>query len=65
MSDEEGAMSDDAKATTNEDAQLAVLREIRDLDREMLAAQKAHMWILLPIFALLAIMTILGLTGFL
>ena len=46
------------------DETLAVLREIRDLQREMLARQNAHLWILLPIFALLAMMLILGLAGF-
>ena len=46
------------------DEQIALLREIRDLQKESLAQQKAHMWILLPIFALLAILLILGLAGF-
>lgn len=54
-------MADDDGGT---DEQLALLREIRDLNREMVAQQKAHMWILLPIFALLAILLILGLAGF-
>jgi len=48
-----------------EDEQIALLREIRDLHKETLAQQKAHMWILLPIFTLLAMMLILGLTDFL
>lgn len=46
------------------DEQLALLREIRDLQKEMVAQQKAHMWILLPIFVLLAILLILALAGF-
>lgn len=56
---------DDARETTAEEEQLALLREIRDLHMEQLAQTKSHNWILLPIFALLAIMLILGLSGFL
>lgn len=59
-------MSDEERAdeTASDDEVVAVLREIRDLQKEMLARQKAHLWILLPIFALLAMMLILGLAGF-
>lgn len=68
MSDEDGAKKTTKKTTkkpAGDDDQLALLREIRDLNREMVAQQKAHQWILLPIFSLLAIMLILGLSGFL
>lgn len=59
-------MSDDEdEGATGADEQLALLREIRDLQEELVAQNKAHMWILLPIFTLLAIMLILGLSGFL
>ena len=43
---------------------LSLLREIRDLQRETLSAQRMYLWILLPIFALLTILVILGLSGF-
>lgn len=56
-------MADEEKPSPQEE-QLALLRQIRDLQAEALAQQKAHMWILLPIFALLAMMLILGLAGF-
>jgi len=41
-----------------------VLKAIRAQQGEMLAQQGKFLWILLPIFALLAIQTILGLAGF-
>jgi len=41
-----------------------LLKEIRDLHAQMLSTQKNFLWILLPIFVLLAIQTILGLAGF-
>ena len=56
-------MAEDDKGARDE--QLALLREIRDLNQELLAQHKAHNWILLPIFTLLAMMLILGLAGFL
>jgi len=61
-------MSDDDEGTQTKgdhDEVIALLQQIRDLQQEMVAGQKYHQWILLPIFALLAIMLILGLTDFL
>ncbi|MCB9593310.1 MAG: hypothetical protein H6719_11320 [Sandaracinaceae bacterium] len=57
-------MSEKKGGATESDEHLALLREIRDLQKESVQQQKAHMWILLPIFALLAILLILGLAGF-
>lgn len=62
MSDEE---NNGAEAKGGDDEMIALLRQIRDLNAEMVAGQKYHQWLLLPIFALLAIMLILGLTDFL
>lgn len=41
-----------------------VLREIRELQQKTLDAQRQLLMLLLPIFALMTIATILGLTGF-
>ena len=57
------AKSDESDAPAED--QLAVLQEMRDVQREMLATQRMYLWILLPIFALLTILVILALTGFL
>lgn len=43
---------------------VALLREIRDVQQKMLDTQTRFLWVLLPIFALLTILTILGLAGF-
>ena len=55
----------DKDETTPEEQTVALLTEIRDLQAEMVAGQKMHQWILLPIFALLTIMLILALSGLL
>jgi hypothetical protein len=47
-----------------DDEMLAVLKEIRDLQKQQLDTQHKYTWVLLPIFVILAIMAILGLTGF-
>lgn len=47
-----------------DDETLKVLREIKDLQQKSLDAQKQLTMLLLPIFALMTIATILGLTGF-
>lgn len=58
-------MAKEENSVAPSDEQLVLLEEIRDLNREQLAAQRMYLWILLPIFALLTILVILALTGFL
>ena len=43
---------------------LAVLKEIRELQKKQLDHQARFLWILLPIFTALAMILILGMTGF-
>lgn len=60
-----GLMADDDKSSaSSKDETVALLREIRDLSKGQYETQKQFLFVLLPIFALMTIMTILGLTGF-
>lgn len=49
---------------SNDDESVKVLRELRDLQQKTLDAQRQLLMLLLPIFALMTIATILGLTGY-
>lgn len=44
---------------------LTVVRELRDLQQKTLDTQRQQQLLMLPIFVMLAIATILGITGFL
>ena len=60
-----GSMAEeDAGKASSKDETVALLREIRDLNKAQYETQKQFLFVLLPIFALMTIMTILGLTGF-
>ena len=48
----------------DDDKVLEVLQEIRELQRQQVETQHKYNWVLLPIFVILTIAAILGLTGF-
>jgi len=48
----------------DDDDTLAVLKEIREIQKKQLDQQARFLWVLLPIFAALAMILILGMTGF-
>ncbi len=43
---------------------VALLKEIRDIQKKQLDHQARFLWVLLPIFTALAMILIFGLTGF-
>jgi len=51
-------------AMADDDDTLAVLKEIREIQKKQLDQQARFLWVLLPIFAALAMILILGMTGF-
>jgi hypothetical protein len=48
----------------DDDKTLGVLKEIRDIQKNQLDLMTRFLWVLLPIFAALAMILILGMTGF-
>ena len=48
----------------DDDTNLEVLKEIREIQKKQLELQNRFLWVLLPIFAAIAMILILGLTGF-
>lgn len=48
----------------DDDDMLKLLTEIRDIQKKQLEQQARFLWVLLPIFAAISMILILGLTGF-